>query len=126
MKREKILETILVLVIALGAGYWFTRESSPTLAYWLFMLAAVLGIIGLFIPSLARLIHTGWMKLAESMGFIMSKVLLTLVFALVVLPMAFLSRVLGKRNVVKLKKGAPSYFVERNYTYTKESMENVW
>ncbi len=126
MERKKVLETILVLVLALIVVYWFIHDSSPQTARWMLVASFVLGFIGLFIPALAGLIHNGWMKLAEAMGFVMSKVLLTLIFAIFVIPLAFMSRVFGKRNVIKLKKGSPSYFVERNYTYTKESMENVW
>ena len=126
MKREKVLETILVLVLACGVVYYLFRESSPSFAGWMLLTAAVLGFIGLFIPSLARLVHTGWMKLAEALGFVMSKVLLTLIFSIFLVPLAFLSRLFGKRSPVKLSKGGNSYFVDRNYTYTKESMENVW
>lgn len=126
MKREKVLETILVLVLALGIIYYFIRNSSPQIAPWLLLAAAILGFIGLFIPSLARLVHSGWMKLAEGLGFVMSKVLLTIIFAVFVIPLAFLSKLFKKNSTVKLKKGGESYFVERNFTYTKESMENVW
>ena len=56
----------------------------------------------------------------------MSKVLLTVVYIVVLLPLSFLSRVFGKKNGIRLKPGVNSYFVDRNFTYTKESMENVW
>ena len=119
MTREKVLETILVLVLALGVFYWIFRSPYFLLA------AAIIGAIGLFIPSLASHIHWAWMKLAHGMGYVMSKVLLTVIFFVFLLPLAWLSKLFGK-NSVQLKSGEKSYFKERNFTYTKESLENVW
>lgn len=120
MKREKQLETILVLVLALIVIYWKTHESKLLVA------AAVLGAIGVFIPFFAEKIHWAWMKLAHAMGYVMSKVMLTIVYVLFVLPLAFLAKAFGKKNGIVLKPGAKSYFKDRNFTYSKESMENVW
>jgi hypothetical protein len=120
LKREKHLETILVLVFALGIFYWIFRNASFLLA------AGILAFIGIFIPIVADKIHIGWMKLAQAMGFVMSKILLTVVYVLVLLPLAFLSKMFGTKSSVRLKPGSGSYFVDRNFTYTKESMENTW
>lgn len=119
MKKEKSIETILVLVVALIVFYWLTKQP------WLLLAAVILGAIGIFIPWLADKIHWAWMKLAHGMGYVMSKVILTLIFFVFVLPLAMLSKLFGKRSV-QLKAGAASYFKERNFTYTKESLENVW
>jgi hypothetical protein len=120
MNREKHLETILVLVFALGIFYWIKHSPSFLIA------AGILAFIGIFIPFLAEKIHWGWMKLAVMMGFVMSKVLLTLVFVVFVLPLSFLSRSFRKNKTVRLKRGSRSYFTDRNFTYTKDSLENVW
>ncbi|WP_395810640.1 SxtJ family membrane protein [Daejeonella sp.] len=120
MNRVKHLETILVLVLALGVFFWLTHNT------YLLLAAGILAFIGIFIPFLADKIHWAWMKLAHLMGYVMSKVLLTLVYVLLLLPLAFLSRAFGNKNGIRLKSGAQSYFKDRNYTYTKESLENVW
>lgn len=126
MNREKHLETILVLVIALLVFYWIYREKSPGVSYYLFLAAMIIGAIGIFIPALAEKIHWLWMKLAHIMGAVMSKVLLSAIYFIFVLPLSFLSRTLGKKNGIRLKKQADTYFVTRDQVYTKESMENVW
>lgn len=120
MNREKQLETILVLILALGVLFWIYGT-----VYFLWA-AGILGLIGVFIPYVADKIHWAWMKLAHAIGFVMSKVLLTIVYVLVLLPLSFLSRVFGSKNGVALKPGSKSYYTERNYTYTKDSMDNVW
>ena len=113
------METILVLVLALGIFYWISHKSYFLLA------AAIIGGIGLFIPILAQKIHWAWMKLSHAMGYVMSKLLLSIIFFVFLVPISFLSRAFGRHNV-QLKSGGKSYFKERNYTYTKDSLENVW
>lgn len=120
MNREKHLETILVLVLALGVFFWLTDKT------YLLLAAGILAFIGIFIPFLADKIHWAWMKLAHLMGYVMSKVLLTLIYVVVLLPLSFLSRTFGNKNGIRLKPGAQSYFKDRNFTYTKENLENVW
>ena len=125
MNRQKHLETILVLVLALGVFYWFSHVKKPELAKYLLLSALILGLIGVFIPLLADKIHWAWMKLAHVMGWVMSKVILTLVFFVFLLPMAVVVRLMGKGNV-KLKPSGASYYKERNFLYDKDSLEHVW
>lgn len=115
--RIKHLETIVVLVLALIVFFWVFDSK-----YFLWAAFGV-GFIGVFIPWLAGKIHWAWMKLAHVMGYVMSKVMLTLVYSLVVVPMGIFSR---KKITMRLKPGTSSYFTERNYTYKKEDLENVW
>jgi len=125
MNRQKHLETILVLVLALGIFYWFSHEKRPELGKYLLLSALILGLIGVFIPLLADKIHWAWMKLAHVMGWVMSKVILTLVFFVFLVPMALIVRMMGKGNV-KLKADGASYYKERNFLYDKDSLEHVW
>lgn len=119
MERTKHLETIVVLVLALIVMYM------AWLKPWMLWAAIAIGAIGVFIPWLAGKIHWAWMKLAHAMGYVMSKVMLTLVYALVVVPMGFFAK---KKITMQLNKSGSgnSYFKERNYTYKKEDLENVW
>jgi hypothetical protein len=117
MDRQKHLETILVIVLGMIVIYF------ATLSRYVLWGAIVIGAIGVFIPSLAAHIHWAWMKLAHGMGWVMSKVMLTLVYVVVVLPMSLVSK---KKVSLRLSGKSASYFKERNYTYKKEDLENVW
>jgi len=86
MDRQKHLETILVIVLGMIVIYFFVGSR------YLLWAAVTLGAIGVFIPFLAGKIHWAWMKLAHVLGYVMSKVMLTLVYTLVVLPMAWFAR----------------------------------
>jgi hypothetical protein len=117
--RYKHLESIAVLVLVLSIAAWYYKKP------WCFAVAAGLAITGLLLPAVARIIYIGWMKLGIAMGFISSKVILTLVFVCVVIPLGFISRKLGKSSV-QLKPGGKSLFNTRNHTFSKEDMENPW
>ncbi len=125
MDRKKHLETILVLVIALGVIYWFTHEKRPETGKYLLLSALILGLIGIFITFLADKIHWAWMKLAHVMGWVMSKVILSIVFFVFLFPIAMISRAFGKGNV-KLKREGASYYKTRDFLYNKDSLEHLW
>ena len=117
MDRQKHLETILVIVLGLVVIHATSGNK-----YFLWA-ALIIGILGVFNPFLAEKIHWAWMKLAHVMGYVMSKVMLTLVYTIVVLPMSLFAR---KKVSVRLTGKSNTYFKERNYTYKKEDLENVW
>jgi hypothetical protein len=119
MKREKSIDTCLTLVLALIVFYKIYKYES------LLLIALIIGVIGLFIPSLAQKIHWAWMKFAEFLGFVMSKIILTLIFFIVLLPFSYFSD-LRKNNQLKRKSKKDSHFVTRNFMYNPESMENMW
>ena len=120
MNRSKALETILVLVLACGVIYWWFGKNP-----YLLLAAGILGSIGLLIPVLAEKIHWAWMKLAEGLGYVMSRVILALVFFIILVPVATIARLFRKKTMT-MKRGSTTYFKERNFTYNKESLENVW
>lgn len=117
--REKNLETCLVIATGLIViGLIFDIR-------WLFYVAIALGVIGVFINPLARWVSWLWYKIAEVMGFVMSKVLLTIVFFLVLLPVALVYRAFNK-DTLQLKRSNQSYWRERSHSYEKKDLENVW
>lgn len=119
MKNQKSLETILVLVLAQIIIFLVTRR-----LLWLYT-GVALGVLALLIPVLADKIHYAWMKLAHILGYITSRIILTLIFFLVLFPLTLLSK-FSSRHAMELKRRRTSTFKERNYTYTPESLENVW
>ncbi|MCE9501703.1 MAG: hypothetical protein K8R21_14565, partial [Leptospira sp.] len=71
-------------------------------------------LVGLMRPQLSRPVHTAWMKLAFGMNYIMTRVILFLVFILTVVPMGILLRILRKDILdKKIEKEKQSYWVER-------------
>lgn len=119
MRWSKSKETLLVLIAAVLIGY---RSGRQPVLLWI---AGLLVLTGLFAPALAELIHRGWMKLGTILGAITSRVLLTIIFFLVILPFGLISRLLGKNDLI-LDPNKPSYFTKKEHTYTKEDLEHPW
>ena len=124
-ERAKVLETILVLVLALVVFYFIFKNKNPEAGRYLLIASLVIGGIGILFPWLAEKIHWAWMKLAHALGYVMSRVILTLIFFLVVFPMSVFQK-LAKKNSIKLKPSGNTYYKDRSFTYDKESLENVW
>lgn len=116
----KSTQTILVLVIACVVGY---------LAYphrYLLTVAVILGLIGVFFPYLTEKIHWAWMKLGHALGFVTSRVILIVIFFVFLFPIAVCARLFRRKEAVRLNKQASTYLKDRNFLYTRESMENPW
>lgn len=119
--REKHLETCLVISTGLVIAYFFF----PHVA--LLYVAATIGIIGAFIDSIAKWIHWVWYKIAEIMGGVMSKVLLSIVFFVFLFPLALLSRLFNKDGLQLTKKGSKeSYWTERNHAFEGKDLKDMW
>jgi uncharacterized membrane protein (Fun14 family) len=119
MIKSKQLETSLVIVLGLIAGYFF-RHSDRWLAA-----ALLIGGFSLLVPAFAGVVHWGWMKLSSLMGAISGKVLLTLVYILLLVPLAWLARLLGHSSLRRKATGS-SYFTERDHRYGKEDLRHPW
>jgi len=122
--REKELETLLTLCVALVVIFFVTKQQHN----YLLKIGLVLGLIGMFSTFLTSQISKAWLKLGEMMGSVMSKVILSAVFFLFLFPIAILSRVFNRsKNSLQLKKGnETSYYFTRNHKYEATDLKNVW
>jgi hypothetical protein len=75
---------------------------------------AILLFLGLVAPKSLRLVFIGWMAFAMVLGHIVSTILLTLFFFLVVTPVGLAARLLGKDFLHrKLDSQAATYWTRR-------------
>lgn len=119
--KAKQKETMLTLCVTFVVWHLFSK-SHPT---WMLYIGVALGLTGMFSDYLSGKIHWAWMKLAEGMGWVMSKVILSIVFFLFLFPIALLSRLFGK-NSMQLGKKTDTYYHVRNHTYTDKDLDEVW
>lgn len=92
-----------------------------------FMFIAIsASFIFLFIPFLGNLLLKAWFKFAEILGWVNSRILLSVVFILFVVPLAFVKRIFGGNNPMKAVKQNASFFAERNHKYVPEDLKNLW
>lgn len=82
--------------------------------------AIVLQVVNMTAPRIFHWPAVVWFGLSHFLGTIMSKVLLTLVFLLVVTPIAIIRRLMGRdpMQLRKFKAGPDSVMVVRDHTFT--------
>lgn len=99
-----------VLLLAGGWLWWQGAASWP----WTAGASALLAVIGLAVPAALGPFYRGWMIFALILGWIMTRVILTLVYYLVLTPIALVGRAFGEQFLpLKKSTGAKSYWVRR-------------
>lgn len=82
-------------------------------------------LLGLIAPTLLRLIYRAWMALALVLGFVMTRVLLTLVFALAVTPIGWLRRTFSDSPIrTRPTPDTDSYWIPRE-PYDSDEKERL-
>lgn len=92
---------------------------------WAIMTALATGLIGVFSPSLTKIIDLWWMKLANLLGSIIPNILLSLVFFGILFPLALVAR-LFNRDPLMLSSRYNSYFIDSNRQIGKKDLEKMW
>ena len=102
-------------VLLAVAGWLLFRHRAPNARLGLAAAGALLILAGALVPARLRTAYLGWMTLALAIGWVMSRVVLTLVFVLVLTPLALVARLTGKRFLaLRPDRGASSYWVPRD------------
>jgi hypothetical protein len=101
----------LLLVLA---AWLLWRQHAPVVRAALAGTAALLVLAGALAPARLRGLYLGWMTVALAIGWVMSRVVLTVVFVGVLTPLALLARLTGKRFLaLEADRTVPSYWVRR-------------
>ncbi len=88
------------------------RGQNPRL--WALILGGSLFVPGILTPSILRQPHRAWMQLAHVLGWINTKIILSLIYYVVFTPTAFIIRLTGKDPMNRfLLPNADSYRVVR-------------
>jgi len=94
-RAEKEFGLIVGGVFVLLGLWWLFRGKFTTAAYVLSAAGSVLVLCGLVLPRLLTVPRKFWMKLAEGMAFVSSRIILGVVFFLVLTPIGLVKRAMG-------------------------------
>ena len=117
--KQDIYKNILIITAGLLIFYFIFELD------WLIIAAAVVATGCGLISPFAKAVNWFWMKLAFVLGWFNSRVILGIVFFIFLTPLAFLARIFRK-DPLMLKKTKSSVYTERNHTYKKSDLENIW
>ncbi len=96
-----------------GLIAWFKFDNHPV-AQGLWVAAVVVPLIGWFVPAFMKLVFVGMSYAAFPIGFVVSHVVLAIVYYLVLTPIGILMRIFRYDPMRRqLEPDAPSYWIKR-------------
>jgi polyferredoxin len=95
------------------AAWHFFRRPDHGHAFVLAVLAVSVGPVGLVAPSFVRPIFVTWTVLAFPIGWVVSRLLLLLLFCGIVTPIALLFRVTGRDPLRRRIRGRDTYWLPK-------------
>jgi len=104
--------TVGVVLILISLLLWWLGKSS----FMYFSISGGLFVILSFITiPVLRPFHRLWMTLALLMGFVMSRIILTILFYLVLTPIGLIAKIFSKKFMpLGFDKNAATYWEKRN------------
>jgi hypothetical protein len=112
-KEAKKFGVVLGIAAGLAAGWMFYKERTTIAG-----IAAGLSVVFLVLPfaltPLWLAFFRKWMKLAEAISWVMTRVILGVFFFLMLTPVGLLMRLLGKRPLdLKFKDGKSTNWIDK-------------
>jgi hypothetical protein len=116
--KDTGLAFILILLIVGGA--------TGTALYYKLAIAVTLLIMT--VPEVLKPLAVVWFGISHLMGSVMSQVLLSIIFTIVVVPIAFLRKLAGKDSLQlkHFKIGHDSALITRNHRFTPADFEKPY
>jgi hypothetical protein len=100
--------TVLLLI-----AFFLIWKHGPSQFYFLYI-GAFLVLAGFLFPSILRPLNKAWMTLAVLLGWVMTRVILSLLFYLVITPISLIARISGKHFLdLKIDKTRATYWEKR-------------
>ena len=110
--------------LGLLAGLFLLRQRDYYLYFFIFSLTFI--FLGLVLPATLKHIQKIWMSLGILIGWLVTRVILTVLFYLVVTPIGVIAKVFGKHLLdTKFNPDADSYWMAKETVkFDKKGLEN--
>ena len=103
--------TVGGVLLIIGAVLYYFEKSS---ALYFIIIGGVLFLFAIIYPKVLKPLNKVWMGLAIVLGFIMSRIILTVLFYLVLTPISLLAKIFGKKFMnLKYDESAETYWEKR-------------
>lgn len=105
----------IILFIISGLLMYYNKDAYQLIA----IIASTFIGLGLIIPVMLKPFYFVWMTFAAILGWVMTRIILSLVFYLIITPIALLTKLLGEDFLALKKIGSDSYW---NYRESSEEL----
>lgn len=121
MQNSSPYLTVLSILFGLFVIFFFSENIS------LIYLCFVINTIAIFSLKGSFIIHNFWFLIASFLSKIVPNILLTLIFFLLLTPLAILSRIFKSRTKkIDSDKTQKSIFITQNKYFSKNSFKRAW
>lgn len=118
---------LVVAAVLFAIALWNMYRGRMTVVAIFASIAGVLTLIGLFVPGAARAFHRFWMGIAAVLGYVNSRIILSLLYYGMFTPVGFLRRLFGHDPMKRRGSAQSSYWVTREYTrQTQNQFERLF
>jgi hypothetical protein len=110
-KDLRIFGLVLGALFAAFFGAWplLRHRGSP---HWPWIVAGVLWLTALIWPPALSYLYRGWTRLGLALGWVNTRVILTLLFAIAIVPVGLVMRLCGRDRMARRRQpGSASYRV---------------
>jgi hypothetical protein len=112
--------TVGMVLIIISMLLWYFGKSSFV---YFSSIGGLFVILALIAIPIMRPFHKLWMMLASLMGFVMSRVILTILYYIVLTPIGLLAKIVGKKFMpLEFDKKAPTYW-EKRENFVKQQID---
>src|SRR5215510_12520048 len=77
-------------------GLWPILFHGEPLRVWVIVVGGLLTVLGVLLPRVLAPVHQGWMSIGHILGWINTRILLSLVFYGLITPIGMVMRMMGK------------------------------
>lgn len=110
--------TVGIVLAVVGIILFYFEKPS---AIYFTVIGGLLILLGILFPQMLKPFNKVWMGLAIVLGFIMSRVILTTLFYLVITPIGFLAKIFGKKFMdLKYDRSSKTYWEKRSFIQKKQ------
>ncbi|MCG3120355.1 MAG: hypothetical protein ALAOOOJD_03014 [bacterium] len=117
--------TIGIFLLAIASFLW--GKQRPSFPYFAYAGGGII-LLGLAAPILLKPIYKAWMAFAVVMGFVMTRVILTIIFFGLFTPISLIAKLFGKDLLdERWDSDATTYWIKRPMTnFDPKSAENMF
>ena len=114
-KRDlKIFAILLIVFFSFVASWLRFKHDMPDAARVVLAVSVVLGIVCFFVPTVSRIVYVGWMIAVFPIGWVVSHVLLAVIYFGVFTSFGMIMRLLGHDPMQrKFDPTATTYWIRR-------------